>query len=80
MRVIVLTNPAAGATADEAEELTRVLADAGVSAQVRQAHGHQLTELARAAVDEGVDAIVAAGGDGTISAVATALWLGRDAG
>jgi diacylglycerol kinase family enzyme len=73
MRVIVLTNPAAGAKADEAEELTRVLSDAGVSAQVRQAPGHQLTDLARAAIDEGVEAIVAAGGDGTTSAVAAAL-------
>lgn len=77
MRVIVLTNPAAGAKADEIDELRRVLKDAGVAAEVRQAQGHQLTDAARQAVRDGVDAVVAAGGDGTISAVAAAL-VGTD--
>ena len=73
MKVIVLTNPAAGAKADEGEELRSTLRAVGVEAQVRQLKGPELTDAARAAASEAVDAIVAAGGDGTVSAVAQGL-------
>ena len=74
MRVIVLTNPHAGVRANSARELREALAAAGVEADVREVHGHELRETAeRAAAEDNVDAIVAAGGDGTISAVAAAL-------
>jgi diacylglycerol kinase family enzyme len=79
MRVIVLTNPKAGQRADELEALRSALAAAGVAvADVREVPGGQLTAAARrAAVEEKPDALVAAGGDGTASAVANAV---RDTG
>lgn len=73
MRVMVLTNPAAGAKADEASELRDVLAQANVQAEARAMKGDQLTDAAREAAKEKIDAVVAAGGDGTVSAVAAAL-------
>jgi diacylglycerol kinase family enzyme len=73
MRVIVLTNPAAGARADAVDELRKALTSVNVSAEVWQVPGHQIAASARDAISRGVDAIVAAGGDGTVSAVASAL-------
>ena len=75
MRVIVLTNPAAGAKADSARELREALENAGVDvADVREVRGEKMTDAAKqAAVEPGVDAVVAAGGDGTVSAVAAGL-------
>ena len=75
MRVLVLTNPAAGAKADAAAELRDALRQAGAEvADVRQVRGEKLTEAAReAARAGGIDAVVAAGGDGTIGAVAAGL-------
>jgi len=43
---------------------------AGVDAAVEQVEGKAMAARARAALDEGFDAIVAAGGDGTVSCVA----------
>ncbi len=73
MKVIVLTNPAAGAKADEAAELIAALRAVGVEAQVRAFAAQALTNAARAAAAEETDAVVAAGGDGTVSAVAQGL-------
>ena len=73
MRVIVLTNPSAGATVDPAERLLQVLRDAGVEAEVREIAGSEITQAAERAAGEAVDAVVAAGGDGTVSACASAL-------
>lgn len=73
MRVIVLTNPAAGAKPEHAEELRAALERAGVEAEVRQVTGDELPRAARAAAADGADAVVAAGGDGTVSACAGAL-------
>jgi diacylglycerol kinase family enzyme len=74
MRVIVLTNPAAGAKADSVRELRETLERAGVDiVEVRAMHGEELTAAARQAAGEGVDAVIAAGGDGTVSAVAAGL-------
>jgi diacylglycerol kinase family enzyme len=77
MKVIVLTNPAAGAKADETAELIAALRAVGVEAEVRQLAGDALADAARSAAAEDVDAIVAAGGDGTVSAVAGGL-VGSD--
>ena len=66
--MIVLTNPAAGAKADALHELERALADAGVAAEIKQVPGEQIANAARDAMKENVDALVAAGGDGTVSA------------
>jgi diacylglycerol kinase family enzyme len=78
MRVIVLMNAKAGANSAErtrqADEVRAALDEAGVAADVRQVRPDQLFDAAaRAADDPGTDAVVAAGGDGTISAVAAAL-------
>jgi diacylglycerol kinase family enzyme len=73
MRVVVLTNPAAGTKADAAAALRRAMEAAGAEAEVRQVYGDRLTPEAARAAAQGVDAVVAAGGDGTVSAVAAAL-------
>jgi diacylglycerol kinase family enzyme len=85
MRVIALLNAAAGQNAGgkaapdgradgaRAREVREALAEAGVDAEVRGVDGKRLTEAARRAVAERPDAVVAAGGDGTVSAVASAV-------
>ena len=79
MRVVVLTNPAAGSRADAVAELRDALSAAGVDVvDVKQVPGEELTRLTRRLAEEGqVDAVVAAGGDGTVSAVAAGL-VGTD--
>jgi diacylglycerol kinase family enzyme len=74
MRVIALLNAAAGRTVagkPGAREVQQALAGAGVEADVRAVDGIKLEEAARQAVGERPDAIVAAGGDGTVSTVAS---------
>jgi diacylglycerol kinase family enzyme len=81
MRVLVLLNAAAGgadpAAADRrADEIRRAFATAGVDAELRAVPADQLATAAREAVNspgQKFDAVVAAGGDGTVSAVASAL-------
>jgi diacylglycerol kinase family enzyme len=74
MRVIVLTNPSAGAKADHAGELRAALERAGVDqVEVREVPGEQIAAAAKEAAAGGADAVVAAGGDGTVSACAAAL-------
>jgi diacylglycerol kinase family enzyme len=76
MRCLVLLNGAAGSGAAEglAGEVRVALAEAGVEGEVRITSGAGCAGLARAARDDpGIDAVVAAGGDGTVSAVAGAL-------
>lgn len=72
----VIINCAAGGEPDA--EAGRAIVGAfdacGAHARVRFARdGSELTELARAAVSNGARAVVAGGGDGTVSAVASAL-------
>lgn len=71
MRVIVIRNGSAG-TALPAERLEEALRAAGLEVEVRAVDGPALREAAAAAVGR-ADAVVAAGGDGTVSAVAGAL-------
>ena len=78
MRVIVLMNPNAGIKPAEqtrqADELRAIFSEAGVNADVRQLHPDELFDAARRAADDAsIDAVVAAGGDGTVSTVASAL-------
>ena len=74
--LFVLLNPASGIAnrprlRDEVEQLFQ---DAGVDAQVRElAAGQTIAAQARAVLDEQPDAIVAGGGDGTVSAIASVL-------
>ncbi|BBO35440.1 diacylglycerol/lipid kinase family protein [Lacipirellula parvula] len=80
MKVIALLNRDSGtyaananANTDPAQQVADALSAAGVDADVRSVAGDQLDDEARAAVKAGVDAVVAGGGDGTISTVAAAL-------
>lgn len=75
-RFFVILNPAAGTyTADKVREaLGKHFNCADGSCAVHQTSGHEnLAELARSAADRGCDVVVAAGGDGTVSAVADGL-------
>ena len=80
MRATVLVNAAAGVKARESdEESERIVAGLearGVSATIRQVPGPELTDAARDAAAAGAEAVVMAGGDGTVSAGAAALTGG----
>lgn len=54
-------------------QVAEALAAAGLDAKVRSVAGDQLDEEAKTAAAAGVDAVIAGGGDGTISTVAAAL-------
>ncbi len=74
-RCVVVLNASAGSAGGEdvAERLRAALSAAGAEAQIRASTG-DLGAVARAAAeDHAVDVVVAAGGDGTVSAVAGAL-------
>jgi YegS/Rv2252/BmrU family lipid kinase len=76
----VIINCAAGGgpDTDAGRAVEEAFASCGAQARVRLAReGSELTELARAAVSNGARAVVAGGGDGTVSAVASAL-VGTD--
>lgn len=77
MKAIVLLNRQAGAAETEAEPIGDTirysLAKAGVHAEIRAVEGDGLQEAAKRAASEAVDAVIAAGGDGTLSAVADGL-------
>lgn len=73
MRVVVLANVRSGRSRLEPERMRAALAAAGLAADVHEVPGATLSDAARTAVAGGADAVVAAGGDGTVSAVAGAL-------
>ena len=74
--IVVLLNPASGA-AETQERFARVavLFDAaGADAQIVQlGSGAEAPDAARSAVSHGAAAVVAGGGDGTVSSVASVL-------
>ena len=75
MRAAVLLNPGAGAVASgdlTPEAITAAFAGVGVEAKVELPPAGQMAERARAAART-FDAVVAAGGDGTVRCVAAAL-------
>jgi diacylglycerol kinase family enzyme len=76
--VTVLVNPHAGHDASTSQAIAAAFDAAGVEATVRQTDGARLHAAALDALKDGGSTIVAAGGDGTISAVASAL-AGTDA-
>ena len=77
MRAIVIMNAASGVrdrnVEEEGERIAAGLAAGGVQATVQQVPGPGLTEAARAAAAAGAQAVIMAGGDGTMSAGAAAL-------
>ena len=72
--VIVNTGSGAGCDAQRMRELERSLHAAGLSFRlVAVGDGDAIVKAARSAVDSGARVVVAAGGDGTVSAVASEL-------
>jgi diacylglycerol kinase family enzyme len=76
-RALVLMNSGAGTVVRSGEDplapVRAALAEAGVSAEVSCVPGASLREIALGARARGFDVVVAAGGDGTIGTVASAL-------
>lgn len=75
-RVVVLINAGAGTGSDaqRVAALAQHFRQHGQSADVQLVHsGAELVSRAQQAVDQGVETVVAGGGDGTINAVASAL-------
>jgi len=74
-RLIVLMNPAAGLSGNFPirDAVLESLRAAGAEPVLRPARGSAILETARAALREAPEALVAAGGDGTLSAVAAAV-------
>ena len=77
MRATVIVNAASGArdrkVDEEGERIRAGLAAGRVEATILQVPGPELTEAARRAARGGAEAVVMAGGDGTMSAGAAAL-------
>jgi diacylglycerol kinase family enzyme len=78
MKVAVLVNAHAGSIGTEKFEEKRAaietaIAEAGLEATIYACEPAALEKTARRAAASGIDAVIAAGGDGTISAVAAAL-------
>lgn len=73
--MVVLLNPASGTVRPGLRsEIDGLFRAAGIDAQVRElAHSGELPAAIRTALDANPEAVIAAGGDGTVSAVAAAL-------
>lgn len=79
-RIAAVINSEAGsvrASGLTAEGLRRLFQEAGVEAEAHVIPGDRIAETARAALESGVDAVVAGGGDGTIRSVAGVLAGGN---
>ncbi|MEO7503697.1 MAG: diacylglycerol kinase family protein [Sphingomicrobium sp.] len=74
MKAIVLINKGGGSAGDDArDKVAAALAKAGIDGEVELLDGAALADRAKAAVKDGAPLIIAAGGDGTQSAVAGAI-------
>ena len=74
MKAVVLVNAHGGSAGDDARTRVReALSGVGIAGEVELVAGKELAERAAAAVAAGARLVIAAGGDGTISAVAGAL-------
>jgi diacylglycerol kinase family enzyme len=78
MKVAVILNAAAGSSKSNNGEsvpdrIRDLFAELGCDASIHPLDGDSLTDTVRRAVEAGVDVVVAAGGDGTISSVAREL-------
>ena len=76
LKAVVLLNVEAGTAAREGlrpEELRRLFGDAGLDVEVEAVPTATLRDRARHAAAAGADCVVAAGGDGTVGTVASAL-------
>lgn len=75
---VILLNSAAGPFSDDRARVIDAVRSAGIEADIRQVGPAELTHVARQAIEAGARLIVAAGGDGTVNAVANAV-VGTDA-
>jgi diacylglycerol kinase family enzyme len=71
-RAVVIQNEGAGSVRPPGQ-VQAALAAAGIAAEVRVVPGAACSEAAAAALRDGAGVVIAAGGDGTVSAVAGAL-------
>jgi len=79
-RVTVLFNTHAGTLNSESAELVAdAFHSANCDADIRPTHADAIASAARHAVDDGAGIVVAAGGDGTVSAAAAAVAGTRSA-
>ncbi|MBB3711314.1 diacylglycerol kinase family enzyme [Limimaricola variabilis] len=69
----VICNDRSGRNSREAEAIEQAMRVLGPDAELRHVKGRDIDTAARQAVRDGCDVVVAAGGDGTIMAVASAL-------
>ena len=69
----VVANMRAGAGHDAVDRIEQAFASAGCAVEVRPVAGPMLSVTAAEAIEAGSQVIVAAGGDGTVSAVAAAV-------
>ncbi len=73
-----ILNPSSGSESLSEEELRSMLEDAGFKWQIHKTHNKEdLREMTEAAINAGAGAIIACGGDGTVSEVAENL-VGKD--
>lgn len=74
-KIICILNAASGLSKDtpDSASLTRLFAEQNLSAEVWQASGSALPELAQKAAQQKPDILVACGGDGTLNCVAAAV-------
>jgi diacylglycerol kinase (ATP) len=77
IRVKLIANPGAGTVADKAARIEQVmsyLSDSGLKVDLALAHPKkEATPIARKAVKNGYDVVIAMGGDGTLGAVITGI-------
>ena len=74
MKAIALVNEASGSASDDSlDGVANALRTAGVAAEVELVRPHHIASRAKAAIKAGAQLVIAAGGDGTMSAVAGAL-------
>jgi len=74
LSVEVIINGGSGCVTDDiCDELARLFADAGIGARIHQVDSTNIEEIAKQAAGGNADIVAAAGGDGTISTVASAL-------
>lgn len=72
--IVVITNKAAGTgEGGRVAAITEAFIGSGATPHILEADGADLTDTARKAIASGARVVVAAGGDGTVNAIATAV-------